>query len=134
MDRRTLLVCGIAALIPVDAFSARAETETRLPRVVFIAGGTEAGARPVTKSFLDGVRQAGQVQGQTVQIHFRFGDRDPARVRALIHESVAEAPAVLVVDGLTAQDTQRREARRSSHLSADALRAGRQCRGGARWD
>ena len=101
MDRRTLLLCGIASLIPVVAVSARAETPTRLPRVVFISGGTEAGARPVTESFLDGMRQAGQVQGQTVQIDFRFGERDPARVRALIRESLAEAPAVLVVAGLT---------------------------------
>jgi putative ABC transport system substrate-binding protein len=102
MDRRTLLLCGIASLIPVVAVSARAETATRLPRVVFISGGDVAGARPVTESFLDGMRQSGQVQGQTVQIDFRFAERDPARVRALIHKSVAEAPAVLVVAGLIA--------------------------------
>jgi putative ABC transport system substrate-binding protein len=68
--------------------------------IIFI--GTEEGARLVKESFLDGMRQAGQVQGRTVQIDVRFGDRDPARVRALIHESVAETPAVLVVAGLTA--------------------------------
>lgn len=102
MDRRTFLVCGIASLIPVVAVSAPAETATRLPRVVMVVGGTEANARPFTESFLDGMRQAGQVHGQTVQIDFRFGERDPARVQALIRESVAEAPTVLVVSGLTA--------------------------------
>ena len=85
MDRRTLLLYGIASLIGVVAVSARAEMATRLPRVVFISGGTEAGARPATESFLDGMRQAGQVQGQTVQIDFRFAERDPARVRASYH-------------------------------------------------
>ncbi len=75
---------------------------TRPPRVVMIFGGNEEGARPFKESFLDGMRQAGQAQGRTVQIDVRFGDRDPARVRALINESVAELPAVLVVAGLTA--------------------------------
>jgi len=67
-----------------------------------ILGGSEQGTRPFKGSFLDGMRRAGQVQGRTVQIDVRFGDRDPARVRALIDESVAESPAVLVVAGLTA--------------------------------
>jgi putative ABC transport system substrate-binding protein len=67
-----------------------------------ILGANEEGARPFTESFLDGMRQAGQVQGRTVQIDVRFGDRDPARVRALIRESIAARPAVLVVAGLIA--------------------------------
>ena len=48
------------------------------------------------------MRQTGLIQGRTVQIDVRYGDRDPARVRALIHESVAEAPAVIVIAGLIA--------------------------------
>jgi len=102
MDRRTLLLCAVAGLLPAAGYSAMAQTVTRPPRVVMILGGNEANARPFTESFLDGMREAGQVQGRTVQIEVRFGDRDPARVRALIHESVAETPAVLVVAGLTA--------------------------------
>ena len=65
-----------------------------------ILGGTEATARPFWESFLEGMRQSGQVQGRTVQIDFRYAEF--AGVRALIHESVAESPAVLVVGGLTA--------------------------------
>jgi len=96
------MLCGLASLLPAVAFSALAQTGTRPPRVVIIFLGNEEGARLVKESFLDGMRQAGQVEGRTVQIDARFGDRDPARVRALIHESVAEIPAVLVVAGLTA--------------------------------
>ena len=102
IDRRTLLLCGVASLLPAVTFSALAQTATRPPRVVMIVGGNEANARPFTESFLDGMRQAGQVQGRTVQIDVRFADRDPARVRALIRESVAARPAVLVVAGLIA--------------------------------
>jgi putative tryptophan/tyrosine transport system substrate-binding protein len=102
MNRRALLLCGLASLLPAIAFSAEAQTVTPPPRVVMILGGNEEGTRPFKESFLNGMREAGQVQGRTVQIDVRFGDRDPARVRALIDESIPESPAVLVVAGLTA--------------------------------
>ncbi len=73
----------------------------KLPRVVVISGGNEESSRPYTESFLDGMRQVGQIEGRSVQIEVRYGDGDPARVRALIRESVAKSPAVLVVAGLT---------------------------------
>lgn len=100
MYRRTLLLCGIASLLPAVAFSAIAQTATKLPRVVMILGGTEASAGPFAESFLEGMRQTGQVRGRTVQIDIRYVEF--AGVRALIHEVVAESPAVLVVGGLSA--------------------------------
>ena len=99
MDRRTLLLWGLASVLPAIACAA-AQTVTRPPRVVMIVGGTEGTTRPFTESFLEGTRQAGHVPGRTIQIDFRYGDFP--RLRALILESVAEAPAVLVVGGLTA--------------------------------
>ena len=65
-----------------------------------ILGGTDASGGPFAESFLDGMRQAGQVQGRTVQIDVRYVE--PPGMRALIRETVAEAPAILVVAGLTA--------------------------------
>ena len=100
MYRRTLLFCGIASLLPAVALSAIAQTATQPPRVVMILGGTEASAGPFAESFLEGMRQTGQVRGRTVQIDVRYAEF--TGVRALIHESVAESPAVLVVGGLTA--------------------------------
>lgn len=100
MNRRTLLLCGLVSLLPAVALPAIAQTATKLPRVVMILGGTEATASPFGASFLEGMRQAGQVRGQTVQIDFRYAEF--SGVQALIRESVAEAPAVIVVGGLTA--------------------------------
>ena len=57
---------------------------------------------PFKESFLDGMRQAGQIEGQTVQIDVLYSEGDPARMRALIRESVAKSPAVIVVAGLVA--------------------------------
>ena len=100
MHRRVLLLCGFASLLPAAGFSALAQTTTRPPRVVMIVGGNEANARPFTESFLDGMRQAGQIEGRTVQIDVLYGEGDPARIRTLIRESVAKSPAVIVVSGL----------------------------------
>jgi putative ABC transport system substrate-binding protein len=65
-----------------------------------ILGGTEASSGPFAESFLEGMRQAGQIPGRTVQIDLRYAEF--AAVRRLINEVVAESPAVLVVGGLTA--------------------------------
>lgn len=102
MKRRALFLCGLSFLLLATAWSVEALTVSGPPRVVMILGGTEDGTRLFRDSFLDGMRQAGQVQGRTVQIEVRFGERDPVRVRSLIRESVAESPAVLVVAGLAA--------------------------------
>jgi putative ABC transport system substrate-binding protein len=100
MNRRTLLLCGLASLLPAIVFSAIAQTGTQPPRVVMILYGPDPKAGPFVESFLDGMRQAGQVQGRTVQIDVRYAQ--PAGMRALINETIAQSPAVLVVGGLTA--------------------------------
>jgi putative ABC transport system substrate-binding protein len=100
MYRRTLLLYGLASLLPAIVFPAIAQTATQPPRVVLILYRPEASGRAFAESFLDGMRQAGQVQGRTVQIDVLYVEA--AGLRALINETVAESPAVLVVGGLTA--------------------------------
>jgi putative ABC transport system substrate-binding protein len=102
MDRRNLLLCGLASLLSAAAFLAGAQTAARPPRVVMVLGGNEENTRPFKESFLDGMRQAGQIEGRAVQIDVLYSDGDPARMRALIRESVAKSPAVRVVAGLAA--------------------------------
>jgi putative ABC transport system substrate-binding protein len=102
MDRRRVLFCCIAPLLVAGANSVGAQTATRVPRVVMILGGREETYTSFKESFVEGLRQAGQVDGRTVQIDVRYGGGDPARTRSLIRESIAESPAVLVVAGLIA--------------------------------
>lgn len=61
---------------------------------------TNAGV-PFKESFLEGMRQAGQVEGRTFQFELRVAS-EPISVLALIRASVVERPAVLVVTGVTA--------------------------------
>jgi len=102
IDRRTLLICGLASWLSAAAFLAPAQTGGRQPHVVVVLGGNEERDRPFKESFLSGMREAGQIEGRTVQIEVLHAGGDPARMRALIRESVAKSPGVLVVAGLTA--------------------------------
>jgi putative ABC transport system substrate-binding protein len=102
MDRRRVLLCCIAPWLVAGAKSVGAQTAARLPRVVMVLGGREETYTPFKESFVDGMRQAGQIEGRSVQIVVRYGGGDPGRTRSLIRESVAESPAVLVVAGLIA--------------------------------
>src|SRR5437016_4780843 len=102
MDRRRVLFCCIAPWLVAGAKSVRAQSATSLPRVVLILGGRAETYAPLKEGFLEGMRQAGQVEGRTVQIDVRYGGGDPVRTRSLIREGAAESPAVLVVAGLIA--------------------------------
>lgn len=100
MDRRRVLLCCVAPWLAAQAISARAQSTARLPRVVIVLGGRKETYTAFMESFIDGMRQAGQVEGRTVQIDVRYGEGEPARARALVRGSSAESPAVLVVAGL----------------------------------
>ena len=99
-NRRILLLCALVTLLPAVTLPAIAQTTTKLPRVVMILGGTESSASPFWESFLEGMLQAGQVRGRTVQIDLHYVEFPG--VGAVIRESVAEGPAVIFVGGLTA--------------------------------
>jgi putative tryptophan/tyrosine transport system substrate-binding protein len=102
IDRRALLYCGLAWLVSAVASPTAAQTAVPTPRVVMLLGANEEVGRPFKESFLDGMRQAGHIEGRTVHVEVLYADGDPARLAALIRESIVEAPAVLVVAGLTA--------------------------------
>ncbi len=67
-----------------------------------VNGGNEEGTNPFRQSFLNGMREAGQIEGRTYVLQIQYGRGDPARTEVLIREAVAERPDVLVVTGLTA--------------------------------
>lgn len=99
--RRALLYCGLACLVPAVASPTAAQIAVPPPRVVMFLPN-EQDTRPFKEGFLDGMRQAEQIEGRTVQFDVLYSHGDPVRMRTLIRESVAQSPAVLVVAGLTA--------------------------------
>jgi putative ABC transport system substrate-binding protein len=95
--RRLLALAALAPWLAQRSAPTRAQAPDRLPRVVMIAG---AGAGPFAAAFLDGMREAGQVEGRTFRFETRLAD-EPGRMPALVREAVAERAHVLVVGGLS---------------------------------
>jgi putative ABC transport system substrate-binding protein len=90
----------IAALggVATFAFAARADNPDRVRRVGVLIYGAEDD--PVTVRRVDGLRQGLQkldwVEGRNLQIDFRFGAADPARIRTYAKELVSLEPDVIV--------------------------------------
>lgn len=99
MQRRWFLVAGVPAGWAA-ATVARGQAKLGLPRIAFILTGNAASTRTFRESFVDGMRQAGQVEGETYVLQVMLGDGDPARSAVHLKEAVAARAAVLVIGGL----------------------------------
>ena len=104
-DRRTGLLCGLALCLAASALPSEAQPAP--PLVLMVNGATEESIRPFRESFLRGMRDLGQVEGKSFRLRTRTADGELTRLPALIRESVAERPAVLVVAGLAAAQAAR---------------------------
>ena len=99
--QRTFLLCSLASCLVAASLPVQAQPVAGPPLVAMIAGGTEELARPYLERFLQGMREAGQLEGQTFRFRVRYSRGEPARLPGLTRESIAESPAVLVVVGLS---------------------------------
>ncbi|HEX9278480.1 MAG TPA: ABC transporter substrate-binding protein [Casimicrobiaceae bacterium] len=98
------MIAGASRIVILFAMAVSpfvAAQRASLSQVVMVSSGSEEGTRPFRESFLDGMRQAGQVEGTTFRFGARYADGDAARLAQLTRESVTERPSVLVVAGLT---------------------------------
>ena len=96
-----VLALGAGALtVPLASFAQSAAAS--LPRIVFIGGGDEAGTRPFLESFLQEMKQLGYTEKSDFLLDARYADREASRLPAMIKESVASRPDILVVVGLIA--------------------------------
>ncbi len=97
MRRRGFIALfGGAALWPL---AARAQPADRMRRVGVLIGTTESD--PETKRRIDGLvqglREAGWIEGSNVHLDYRFSGADPDRMRRYAIEVVDLAPDVIVV-------------------------------------
>jgi putative ABC transport system substrate-binding protein len=100
MDRRGILgalACVLAAL----HFDARTQGRT-VPRVVLLLPQSDAASRPLIESFRQGLREAGQVEGQSLILEVRHGSPERGAPDGLLRDTLREHPDVLVVGGLYA--------------------------------
>ena len=102
MDRRALVVGG-ALLALCAPFAVVAQPAARRARIGFL-GGTLAPPEPSTlryqvDPFREGLRELGYVEGQNIDIDYRWADGKPERLPGLLAELLALQPDLLVAAG-----------------------------------
>jgi ABC-type uncharacterized transport system substrate-binding protein len=95
MRRREFLVLGGAAAWPVVA---RAQTQAT-PIIGFMSGRSPDDAAHLVAAFLEGMREAGFIEGQNIAIEYRWALGEYDRLPALAADLVNHRVAVLVGTG-----------------------------------
>lgn len=77
----------------------RRAQQPALPVIGFLSGGSPASFAHLVAAFLEGLAEAGFVDGQNVAIEYRWAEGDYARLPALAAELVSEDVAVILASG-----------------------------------
>jgi putative ABC transport system substrate-binding protein len=95
MIRRRELLGGIAASGLATSNPARAQPKGRPARIAYLA--ERGGPNEFEQAFLRGLRERGWVDGEQVQIDFRWAGGDAQRLKTNVIEALAASPALAVV-------------------------------------
>jgi putative ABC transport system substrate-binding protein len=97
MNRRTFITAlgGVAAW----PLAARAQQPTTMPVVGFLNGQSAHGFTHLRDAFLQGLAEAGYIDGRNVAIEYRWADGDANRLRALAEELVRLRVTVIASGG-----------------------------------
>ncbi|PDT91663.1 hypothetical protein CO669_06645 [Bradyrhizobium sp. Y36] len=96
MDRRTFLSSGVGFVL---AAGQRVQAAGRISRIGFLTAQREPSLAPFLDVFRDGLRELGYVENTNLEIAYRYGDDDLARVPQLASELVSKPVELLVVQG-----------------------------------
>jgi putative ABC transport system substrate-binding protein len=94
MKRRAFIAgLGMAAAWPL---AARAQQRPALPVVGFLRVTSHAESLHLEAAFLQGLKDAGFVEGQNVTIEYRWADNEPDRLPALVADLLGRHASVII--------------------------------------
>jgi putative ABC transport system substrate-binding protein len=110
--REFIALVGGAVASPLGA---RAQQANRMRRIGVLVGNAASADDPLGKNelgpFREAMRDAGWVQGKTVQIEYRYGAGDPAKIQAAAADLVSLAPELIYAITLKAVQALSQETR-----------------------
>jgi putative ABC transport system substrate-binding protein len=100
MNRRAFITMlgGATASSLSWSLAGRAQQQT-LPLVGFLTSRSPGEAAHLVAAFRQGLSETGHVEGKSIQVAYRFGEGDFARLPALAADLVERKPAVIVAVG-----------------------------------
>jgi putative ABC transport system substrate-binding protein len=76
--------------------------QARVPAIGFLRSASSAPSQFLAAAFRQGLKEQGFIEGQNVQIEYRYADDDQARLRDLAGDLLARPLAVIVADTIAA--------------------------------
>jgi putative tryptophan/tyrosine transport system substrate-binding protein len=100
MSTRRVFLSTLGSGLLVAPLVARAQLTTKSPpRIGYLGNGDPKGARESLDAFRQGLRDLGWIEGQNVQIEYRWAHGESERLRNLAAELVRAQSDLLVVSG-----------------------------------
>jgi putative ABC transport system substrate-binding protein len=87
MSTKTVIFFGAILLVCSFQF-ASAQEQKKIPKVGYLSGGSASVARPRVDAFRQGLRQLGYIEGQNIEVEFRYADGNLDKMPDLAAELV----------------------------------------------
>jgi len=103
MDRRKVLIAGVAALAVARLSGALAQTPGKVPVVGYLSAASRNEA--FTRALRQGLADLGYVEGRTIVIEERYAVGEPSRFHELIDDLLSHNVAVFITGGAIVTQT-----------------------------
>jgi putative tryptophan/tyrosine transport system substrate-binding protein len=94
--RRREFLCGIAAALSVQPATSIAQSSPNRPLVALLLAPSATVASRIVSGFSNGMRELGYVEGNNIEITYRYADGDDARIPEIVSEVIQLKPSVIV--------------------------------------